>query len=71
MTGTSVEDFEVHIRPPLVLPYTLEQSKWGCSIWYILLNKQIREPVYVGAAGIYEERGGEERRLQDDISARC
>lgn len=71
MAGASIEDFEVHVSPSLLLPYALEQCKRRSGMRCILLNEQIREPAYVCAAGVYKERGGEERRLEDDISARC
>ena len=68
MARTSIEDFEVHISPSLLLPNALEQSKWLGGIVCILLNKDINELFYVVAKGIHKEGGCEERRLKDEIS---
>ncbi len=71
MARASIEDFEVHISPSLLLPEALEQSKWLRRMVYILLNKEIDEVPYVGAEGVHKEGGCEEGRLKDEVSARC
>jgi hypothetical protein len=71
MARASIEDFEVDISPTLLLPYTLEQSKWPRGIGGILLNEEIGEPFYVRAERDHKKGASEERRLNSDITARC
>ena len=67
MARTSIEGFEVHISPSLLLPNALEQGKRLRGMVCILLNKEINEPLYVCAEGIHKEGGCEEGRLKDEI----